>query len=63
MALKPEEITSILEKELDSFETSVEMEDVGVVLRDGPDAPPERSQHGVRTRGAALRIDALQPLR
>ena len=35
MAIKPEEITSILEKELERFERSVDVESVGTVLQDG----------------------------
>ncbi|MHB8634925.1 MAG: F0F1 ATP synthase subunit alpha [Fimbriimonadaceae bacterium] len=35
MAIKPEEITSILEQELERFERSVDVESVGTVLQDG----------------------------
>ena len=35
MAIKPEEITSILEKELERFERSVDVESVGTVIQDG----------------------------
>ncbi len=35
MALRPEEITSVLEKELSSFETDLKMDSVGTILRVG----------------------------
>jgi len=35
MALRPEEITSVLEKELSSFETELKMDSVGTILKIG----------------------------